>query len=209
MKKIYLLLVALFSVSLSFAQGPPVTPSKDVFPLLAQAEGYLATMDLKKAINTYNQILQMAPNNAEAYVKRARAYALSGRQSEALADFNKAMQINPYIADLHGYNGGQAQLRLLSVNYKEAIENYGDLLCFADYEESFCGEHIQDLLNEGNYQSAIIELDSILLENPFDTIAIVKRAITNIYLGALEEAETALRIVIDMNEESSTAYNLL
>jgi putative thioredoxin len=54
-------------------------------PLLAMAEDIAAGGDPTRALNIYDQLLEMAPDNAEVIAGRVRALVAAGRQEEAEA----------------------------------------------------------------------------------------------------------------------------
>ncbi|MEO0921013.1 MAG: tetratricopeptide repeat protein, partial [Pseudomonadota bacterium] len=61
--------------------------------------GEVATIEREQAsdenISSLTQVIRANPNDANAYNVRGSAYGRGGRYREALADFTRALQINP------------------------------------------------------------------------------------------------------------------
>jgi tetratricopeptide (TPR) repeat protein len=63
----------------------------------------------------HNAIAQ-APDFAEGYIRRATAKYKQSRFTEAQEDYNIATRLNPYIADLFGYQNDMRKLQVLAFN---------------------------------------------------------------------------------------------
>ncbi len=59
------------------------TPQQDIAPLLAMGEDVLNGGDGERAAGIFSQIVEIAPDNAEAYAGLIRALAMAGRLEEA------------------------------------------------------------------------------------------------------------------------------
>lgn len=55
----------------------------------------------EQAIQDYQRVLVVAPDNYEIYYKRGRAYFELGKYPEAIADFSQAIQVSPNFADAY------------------------------------------------------------------------------------------------------------
>lgn len=136
-----------FSISLVSAQISDfdTRPYKLSEPLVGEdnhdyiriADSHLARYDLIKALDALDLAVTNTQDNATAYLKRALVKQLLGMNEQAAQDFNAANQINPYIADLMGYNGKGGTLSLLafepqsymlSIDWKARLHYYFDLL---------------------------------------------------------------------------------
>lgn len=75
-------------------------PAQDLTPLLAMGEEVLASGDGERAVGIFAQIIEMAPENAEAQAGLIRALIVSGMIEEAqaaLAELDPALASDPHI----------------------------------------------------------------------------------------------------------------
>lgn len=75
-------------------------PTADLTPLLAMGEEVLASGDAERAAGVFAQILDMAPDNAEAHAGLLRAFILAERLEEAeilLSELDPAIAADPQI----------------------------------------------------------------------------------------------------------------
>jgi tetratricopeptide (TPR) repeat protein len=56
--------------------------------------------DNDRAIADYNQVIRLAPNNADAYNNRGNAYYKKGDYDRAIADFEAGLRIDPNYPDI-------------------------------------------------------------------------------------------------------------
>ena len=101
--------------------------NKDLIDQLsAEGDKYYDNEEYDKALESYNKILDIDPNNAEAYYNKGRAYNLLGQFDEAIQEYNKAIILDPPNSDNYNargnvyYNLGQDDEALK--NYDKAIE---------------------------------------------------------------------------------------
>ncbi len=72
-------------------------------------------------LENYIQGIQISPNDAEAYLKRGKAYASIGDNQRAMEDFTQALEINPGLAEAYA---GRSQARFGLGDYQGVIEDY-------------------------------------------------------------------------------------
>jgi putative thioredoxin len=75
-------------------------PAQDLAPLLAMGEEVLASGDGERAIGIFAQIIDIAPDNAEANAGLIRALVIAGMMEEAqaaLAELDPALASDPHI----------------------------------------------------------------------------------------------------------------
>jgi len=75
-----------------------------------------------EAIELFSQVIQLDPNHDEAYCLRGTVMYQLERYEEALKDYNRAIQINPYTDDSNYYLRGQIYMKL--ERYKEAVKDF-------------------------------------------------------------------------------------
>ena len=79
--------------------------------LLSRASLYLQTNNLERALNDYNKVLELEPDNEETLFFRAYIYSQQRRNKEARADYNRLLEVNPMHED--------ARLGLAILNSKD------------------------------------------------------------------------------------------
>lgn len=75
-------------------------PAQDLTPLLAMGEEVLASGDGERAVGIFAQIIDIAPDNAEAHAGLIRALVVAGMTEEAqaaLAELDPALASDPHI----------------------------------------------------------------------------------------------------------------
>ncbi len=83
-----------------------------IYPLLAVPETTIEELlvegmeqgilgDYQRAIAIFTQVIQYAPNSAEAYYNRGLAYLKSGNPQAAIADYNQAIKLEPTLAEAY------------------------------------------------------------------------------------------------------------
>ena len=112
-KVIFLILLSLCFYSTVFAE-----PEKNIFDngvhLFKQGH-------YQEAIDTFSKLIEMAPDNADAYKNRGVSYMKQGKFDLAIKDFEKAKELFPELRGLYS-NLGVAWY--YKKEYEKAIENY-------------------------------------------------------------------------------------
>jgi tetratricopeptide (TPR) repeat protein len=75
--------------------------------------------DLRRAIDTFSRIIELKPDYAEGWNKRATLYFLAGDLHKSLADCDEVMKRNPYH---FGALAGYAQIYVRLEYYERALE---------------------------------------------------------------------------------------
>ena len=89
--------------------------------LLSDGSFYMSQNDLESAYETFTKTINLDPNWAEAWNKRATVLYLMGKYELSQADINKVLEIeNRHFGALSGQGLVQTALK----NYQKAIESY-------------------------------------------------------------------------------------
>ncbi|MEM9921363.1 MAG: tetratricopeptide repeat protein [Bacteroidota bacterium] len=138
---------------------------------MVQAQNHFKFLNFDEAIIEANHAVAANPNKAEAFLLRARIKMYMGMDTEAQADLQAAGRLNPYITQIYGLNGPDAQMELLAF---EPDRIYGELeldhlllyydvymdkqLAFVDEDEQtdiFEMSDMLDVLFEKSYPEAV------------------------------------------------------
>ena len=94
---------------------------EDLMRQLIHADNLIRRYRWEEAILAYDNVIAQDPLFSDAYIKRALLKYKLGRTTEARRDLEIATRLNPYAADVYGYNGRSGQLAQLYVPTPESI----------------------------------------------------------------------------------------
>ncbi len=94
---------------------------EDIMKHLVDAEQLIRRYRWEEAVLAYDRAIAQDPWFSDAYLKRAILLQKLGRTTEASRDLQMANRLNPYIADLYGFNGRQGQLAQLAYAPQEYL----------------------------------------------------------------------------------------
>ena len=100
-------------------------------PYLYEQRGtfYVGVGDYDAALKDFSKMAELAPNDASAYLNRARVEVLQKKEADALADFSKAVELSPqnpqyyWERGLFHYNTGNLENAL--ADFTKTVENGG------------------------------------------------------------------------------------
>jgi tetratricopeptide (TPR) repeat protein len=201
---------------------------------LRQAEILISQQNIERALLELDLAVAQDPYLADAYLLRARLKNKIGMSTEARQDLQTALRLNPYVADLYGYNGPFGQLQLLSEPGNVAVSSSGtpdpldpyyqllDQLDQADrgdreYVYTAPGDDLEfDYLQSavwhferGNLEKALGELEHALNHNPRSPVAHDLKGLVLLQQERWEEAEQSFRKAVATAPDFALAwYNL-
>ncbi|MEH2204681.1 MAG: tetratricopeptide repeat protein [Nostoc sp.] len=150
------------------------------------------------AIASYDEALEIQPDDREAWYNRGIALGNLGCYEPAISSYDEAVKIKPNY-DYAWYNRGIMLVNL--GRYEEAIASYEEALKFKhDYHEAWNNKG-NLLLNLGHYQAAIASYDEALKFKPDYYLIWNNRGIALVKLGrykaAIASYEEALKLKSD------------
>ncbi len=194
----------IFALALTFHQSLWAQPPSRgrATELIIAGDNALQVLDLEMAIEYYSSAISLDPSFADAYMKRANAYSIAGRGVEAQADYNRAININPYIDYLYDT---RAKIKILVADFKGKLVDI----------ENFDGgpaDITQDYLllqMRSNFPMQLSQLDSLIAVDPTKSQQFAIRALLrwegDDINGALSDANQAL----ELNPTNAFAHNVL
>jgi protein O-mannosyl-transferase len=146
------------------------------------------------------------PDNEMAHFNLGNAFLQKGRMEEAIAQYQKAAQINPDYAEAH-YNLGTALLQKGSVD--EAIVHFQKTL---QIKPGFVKTHYNlgtALLQKGRADEAIVHFQKALLINPDDADAHNNLGFALLQKRRVDEAISHCRQAVQLRPDFAEAHNNL
>ncbi|MEO1626592.1 MAG: tetratricopeptide repeat protein [Bacteroidota bacterium] len=96
--------------------------NRTILPILQMADRQIRVLDYENAFLTLENAVAQNPNAAEAFLLRAKVKHIIGMSTDAAVDVQEAYRLNPYAADLYGYNGNSGLLRVLSFEPEQILQ---------------------------------------------------------------------------------------
>ena len=160
--------------------------------------------EYKKAIEYYDQAIEINSQFAEAYYNRGLAKVKSGNPKEAIQDYDKAIEINPQDADTY-HNRGYANAEL--GNPKEAIQDYDKAIEINPQDADTYHNRGYANAELGNPKEAIQDYDKAIEINPQDADTYHNRGYVKAGLGNHKEALKDYDKAIEINPQDAEIYN--
>jgi tetratricopeptide (TPR) repeat protein len=182
---------------------------------LRQAEILISQQNIERALFELDLAVAQDPYLAKAYLLRAKLKKQIGMQTEARQDLQTALRLNPYAADIYGYNGPFGQLNLLATQARidisgddaSRLQPYYDWLdqmntslaekdfVFTSAAPSMELDHLEAAvwhLERENRQAALAEVEKALSLNPSSPIAHDLKGMIFLQQERWEEAKASL-----------------
>lgn len=158
----------------------------------------------KKAINYYDNALELDPQYVWAYYNRGNAKHALGDHKDAIADYDKAIEINPEHAALY-YNRGISKKAL--GDHQGAILDYSKALEL-DPQYVWAYQNRGFSRNElGDHQGAIRDYDKAIEINPEYVNAYINRGLSKSKLGDHQGAMADCNKALEINPQNAVAYH--
>ncbi len=154
-----------------------------------QADMKLRQFDFEGAFFALENAVAQNPNSAEVLMRRAMFRQTFGMSREAAQDIRLVNRLNPYLADLYGYNGSQALLNLIDDEPKSLIQSFSP-----ERRMDYYYNMLDKQLSEGELEE--LELD------------VLEEVITEIENYRFDEALDMIAGLLNISPNSAFAYDL-
>ncbi len=198
--------------------------SRTIYPQLWEAEVQVQMLDHEQALIHLDNAIADNPGVAEAYILRARVKRMMGMAESARDDMKKASRLNPYSADIFGYNGINGLINAMYFEPRESMASL-DLSQKSEYylkeieSKEASAEMDTEYLNkleialvlieDKNWDSALEELNEVVELNPNSHIAFDLKGLVFTETGQLEAAIDAFSESVAIEPRFSISwYNL-
>lgn len=171
--------------------------------LLAEGNAYFEVAEFGRALNSYEQAVQLNPSSAEAFYRRGRARYALGEHELALADYQRSIALDPTFS--RGYNG-RGNYRLGRGDFAGALADY-DKAIQLDPKDSYPYLNRARLrYDQREYTAALADAERSIALSPNDSLGFVMRAQIQIELGKTAQASADLERAVTINKRESAAY---
>ena len=147
--------------------------AQSVMPLLQVSERFFKTYDFEEAFFALETAVSQNPSSPEALIVRAKFKRTLGMTADARVDYDKAHRLNPYVADLYGYNGSQALRNLLAIVPETAMMQLSNFQKFGYYHETLDNYILANLASDNEIASvrfALYEFESNRFAEAFNVL---------------------------------------
>ena len=154
----------------SQVDSPSETSEKALPAELALQQGNVCMMlgQIEMAIEAYSRVIELNPNNPNAYNNRGVAYSAKGDFDRTIEDYTKAIELNPNYAVAYNNRGG---VYYLKEEYESAIVDFTKATELnPDYAVAYNNRGVAYYLKE-EYESAIVDFTRAIELNPNYAIA--------------------------------------
>lgn len=131
--------------------------------------------DKQGAIQEFNSAIELNPNNAEAYYKRANALYDLGSYQNAIDDYTAAIKINPSYVNSY-FNRGLTYYEM--GKYREAIADYTMTIKLDPKDADAYNKRGVAYHQLGDYQAALQDYTKAISLNPEDPTAYINRGLS-------------------------------
>ncbi|MYB95655.1 tetratricopeptide repeat protein [Candidatus Poribacteria bacterium] len=151
--------------------------------------------DAKGAINDFNQVIELTPNDAKIYKFRAKSKVKLEDYHAAIEDYNQVIKLNPNDASV--YKGRAEAKRKLS-NHASAIDDYNQAIQLNPNDAFTYRASADAKRKSGDNAGAIADYNQAIKLNPEDAEAYKNsgkaRAELGDYAKAIEDYSQALKL---------------
>lgn len=199
MKKFFLTIVMILCLgSQGFAASGKEVFEKGV--LLLKEDKY------QEAVDTFTELILMAPDNPDAYKNRGVAYMKLNQYDLAIADFERTKELNP---DLKGLYSNLGVAWYYKADYPRAIENYDKEISlspdnyFAWFNRAICRAE----LNETG--ESLADINQTLVLSPEFYLALCLKGDLHVKLNQPQEARQTYERAIELEPDQAYARDQL
>lgn len=166
-------------------------------------------LDKRIRLAQYNRRLRGQSPSAYDFNRRAVLYLKLGEYKKSIADYDRALQINPKdiaarINRAVSYEG----LRQFEKAIEEDTVAIQMVSQSSEYLPLLLGNRGFHYLLAGRYRQALEDINRALALNPHDDYAYINRALTHYLMGEKKKAEADIQKILVLTPKFSAVYDL-
>ncbi|MFV0443805.1 MAG: tetratricopeptide repeat protein [Planctomycetaceae bacterium] len=182
------------------AQPTPATPEQ----LQAASARFLKQGNAQLALQALNQAIQLAPESAAGYLRRAELYTSADLKTQAIDDLSKAIELEPRNARSFNTRG---YLRMAQNDLEGAVEDYAAAISIdLEYPQPYNNRGLVRI-SQGAPEKAVADFDAALRIDPKYIDAHNNRGYALTLLKRYDDAVTALSAAIEIDPMYVNAWN--
>ncbi len=184
----------------------PYTAGVRAAALYARGIGERMLGQLRRAIHTFSEAIELSPDMAEAYYRRGICHHYLGEDKSAIADFVESANINftdPRANLWEGFTHAKMG------NFHEALRAYGNAIAASDrYTPAFLNRGLA-YMALGEYEKALADFNDAVRLEPTNPDYYFKRGLAYEQLGNFQKAAESFTSAIEFNNAHAAAYRRL
>jgi tetratricopeptide (TPR) repeat protein len=141
----FLILFFFCNLNLGAQQEPLLFPSIDqqeptyygdgVLNLLVQGDNLLQQSRFIESLQVFSSAIAQAPGLAEAYIRRAKVYRLTGDLRQAEEDYRRALRLDPLVVDIFAYGSPTRRANVIAIGLDSNLLLASDGLFLESYRQ--------------------------------------------------------------------------
>ncbi|MFH1441014.1 MAG: tetratricopeptide repeat protein [Candidatus Omnitrophota bacterium] len=157
-----------------------------------------------EALVVFSKVIQINPNNADAYNNRGNAYVYKGEFNKAIIDFDKAIELNSNSTVFYN-NRGLAYVE--KGNLEQALANF-DKAVFINPNDVWAYSNRGNIYaSQGNFDQAITDFNKAIQLAPDYAEAYNNRGIAYMDKGNINQTITDFSKAIEINPNDGKYYS--
>ncbi len=162
--------------------------------------------EYQQAVDTFSDLIDLFPQNADAFKNRGVAYMKLEKFDDAIPDFESAKNISP---NLKGVYSNLGVIWYYKENYEKAIENYNrEIEITPDNAVAYFNRALS-MTKLGETDNALSDLTAAISISPDFYWAICYKADLLAHTGQVEEAIALYEMAIEIDRETPYAIEKL
>lgn len=159
--------------------------------------------ELGDAVTSFSQVIELDPNQGEAYFRRGICFHFLGEERLAVRDFEQAASIN---FDSPRSNLWKGMSYAKNGEYREAVRAYGEAIAVSDrYTPAYVNRGLAHLAL-GNFQKAIDDFNEAIRLDPTDADNYYRRGKAQSMAGQRAKAIRSFTNAIEFDRDLAAAY---
>lgn len=199
MRNFSVVLVCLFLGIGAVAQN---SARMEAMRLIREGDNYLRMGQWNEALVFFNNAVNADPGFADAFMKRAALNKRLGYETEAYADFNRALALNPYSTYIYDQ---RFKIELLAIEY---FAPAGERT-LADNTSPIQMDHeSDDMIDTGSYNEALMVIDSLIAIGYEKEYEFEKKALVYFLQEDYARCDQFIDSALALSPQSALPYDL-